>query len=164
MKTFFPVCMLILIVAACSSPAGQAEEDITLIESYVKAVENMDYETMHSFLADDYLGFGPSYGDSINKEAALENWKYVAENIYDAIDYRRSNNIAVTVPSGRSKGEWVSNWAELYIRYQSGREVTIMANTIYKIENHKIARSYTFYNEADVLRQLGFTFIMPPDY
>jgi hypothetical protein len=164
MKTIIPVCLLILLVTACSSPTRQAGEDITLIESYVEAVENMDYETMHSCLADDYLGFGPSYGDSINKEAALENWKYVAENIYDQIDYRRSNNIAVTVPSGRSKGEWVSNWSELHIRYQSGREVTIMANTIYKIENQKIARSYTFYNEADALRQLGFTFIMPTDY
>ena len=164
MKNCILLCLLISLMAACSSPAGQAEKDIALIEKYVEAVENLDYETMQSCLADDYTGYGPSHGDSINKEVALENWKYVAENIYNKIDYRRSNNIAVTVPSGRSAGEWVSNWAELYIRYQSGREVTLMANTIYKIENQKIARSYTFYNEADALRQLGFTFIMPTDY
>lgn len=163
MKNFIPVLLLIFLVAGCSSPSEQGEEDIALIESYVEAVENLDYETMHSCLADDYIGFGPSHGDSINREAALENWKYVAENIYDEIEYRRSNNIAVTVPSGRSKGEWVSNWAELFIRYRSGREVTLMANTIYKIENQKIARSYTFYNEADALRQLGFAFILPSD-
>jgi hypothetical protein len=164
MKKLIFVWLFIPVIISCSTTHKQAEEDIALIESYVEAVENLDYEAMNSCLADDYLGFGPSYGDSINREAALKNWKYVAENIYDVIDYRRSNNIAVTVPSGRSKGEWVSNWAELYIRYQNGSEVTLMANTIYEIENRKIAKSYTFYNEADALRQLGFVFVLPTDY
>jgi hypothetical protein len=32
---------------------------------------------------------------------------------------------------------------------------------VYKIENGKIELSRTFYNEADVLRQLGYQFSMP---
>jgi hypothetical protein len=38
-----------------------------------------------------------------------------------------------------------------------------MANTIYQIKDNKIVKSYTFYNEADVLEQLGYVFINPND-
>jgi hypothetical protein len=34
-------------------------------------------------------------------------------------------------------------------------------NAVYKIENGKIARTRTFYNEADVWEQLGYR-IFPP--
>ncbi|MDZ4747926.1 MAG: hypothetical protein SH808_05525 [Saprospiraceae bacterium] len=62
---------------------------------------------------------------------------------------------------GDNNGEWVGNWAELTIGYQDGGSVTIWANTDYLIENGKIIRSLTFYNEADALRQLGYTIIAP---
>jgi hypothetical protein len=39
--------------------------------------------------------------------------------------------------------------------------VTVWANTNYLIENGKIKRTITFYNEADVLRQLGFVMVLP---
>ena len=162
MKIGFVAGMLLPLIISSSSPGRQAEEDIALIESYVKAVENLDYQAMESYLADAYTGFGPSYGDSIDKEGAMENWRYNVEHLYEEIDYRRSRNVAVTVSSGENRGEWVSNWAELHIRYRNGAgEVTIMANTIYRIEGGKIIRSFTFYNEADALRQLGYTFLAP---
>ena len=37
--------------------------------------------------------------------------------------------------------------------------VTVWANSNYKVEDGKIVKSYTFYNEADVLEQLGYVFI-----
>ena len=59
-------------------------------------------------------------------------------------------------------GDWVSNWAYLTIKYKDGRgPVNVWVNAVYKIENGKIARSRTFYNEADVLRQLGYTIQSP---
>ena len=59
-------------------------------------------------------------------------------------------------------GDWVSNWAYLTIKYKDGRgPVNVWVNAFYKIENGKIARSRTIYNEADVLRQLGYT-LTPP--
>ena len=128
------------------------------------AVENMDLKVMESFLAENYMGFGPSFGDSIGKKQALLNWKSNVENLYEKIEYQKSRNVAVTVTTGDNQGEWVSNWAELYILYKNGRgAVTIWANTIYRIENEKIVKSYTFYNEADALRQLGYIFTNPED-
>ena len=132
-----------------------------LVKSYVKSVEDMDFNAMEKFLDENYLGMGPSYGDSIRKNEAVDNWKANVTNLYEKIHYNRSKFASVTVPEGINKGEWVANWAELNIVYKNGRgSVTILANTNYLIENGMI-KSITFYNEADALRQLGYKIVSP---
>ena len=135
-------------------------ENITTIEKYVSAVESEDYSTMEALLSDNYKGYGPSHSDSTDKKDALAAWKYNIENLYESISYNRSRIVAVNIPSGPNKGNWVTNWAELKITYKDGSgPVTIWANSTYKIENSKIVKSYTVYNEADVLKQLGYEYM-----
>ena len=160
MKNLLFVFLLVSLFSC--SPQSKTQAHIDLIEKYVQAVENLDYQTMESMLSDDYLGLGPSYGDSIAKDEAVAMWKLNAENLYESIDYNRSRYVALHIPDGENKGDWVANWAELTIVYKSGqKKVSIWANTNYLIENGKIKRSLTFYNEADVLEQLGYVFIDP---
>ena len=161
MKKLLYLTLLLPLLIGCSSIGDNSDNNLALIEKYIAGVENMDYDIMESILADDYQGLGPSISDSIGKAQAIENWKLNVETLYKHIEYRRSRTTAVTVTSGDNQGEWVSNWAELYIEYQNGGEVTIWANTIYRIENNQIVKSYTFYNEADALRQLGYIFYNP---
>ncbi len=112
---------------------------------------------MSDLLADNYVGYGPSFADSTNKQQALESWKDVAENLYDKIEYVRTVNIAAAVKDGPHPGNFVSDWASLKITYKDGRgPVFLNMNAIYRVENGKITLSRTFYNEADVLRQLGY--------
>ncbi len=77
------------------------------------------------------------------------------------VKYNKLRYAAVTIKDGENQGEWVSNWGELHIVYKNKQEVTLWANTIYRIEKGEIVKSYTFYNEADALRQLGYVFINP---
>lgn len=164
MKNTFLTILVIPIALACSMNGDLGNENLQLIEKYVQAVENMDFDAMETYLADDYIGIGPSYGDSVRRDQAIVNWKDNLDNLYERIKYNRSRNIAVTIDSGPNQGHWVSNWAELDIVFKNGKgEVTIWANTIYQIENNKIVKSLTFYNEADALRQLGYVFIHPND-
>ena len=124
-------------------------------------VENLDYDTMGDYLDDNYMGFGPSINDSITKPQAIANWKSNVESLYKSINYDQSRIVAITIVDGPNQGNWVSNWAQLTITYQGLKDdqVVVWANTIYRIENDKIISSYTFYNEADVLEQLGFFFL-----
>ncbi len=147
---------------SCSTNNNNAQENTILIEKYIKSVENLDYKTMESMLDENYIGHGPSVGNSIGKAQTLKNWKNNIETLYESIHYSKSRNIAVAVDSGKNKGEWVSNWAELKNVYKKDKkEVVIWANTMYKIDHGKIIKSFTFYNEADVLEQLGYIFINP---
>ena len=152
---------------ACNSAeqktvSDKSAENLALAERYKHAVETKDVAAMDSLLADNYKGFGPSVGDSVTKTDAIANWKNVTENLYESIEYTRSESLPVTVPSGPVAGDWVSNWALLTIKYKDGKgPVQLWVNAAYKIENGKIVRSRTFYNEADVLRQLGYSIVAP---
>jgi len=149
-----------LFLAGCSGANDQQKiekENIAVIEKYIKAVQDKDTQTMSDLLADNYVGYGPSFADSTNKEQAIASWKDVAENLYDKIEYTRTVNIAATITEGPHPGNVVSDWASLKIMYKDGRgPVYLNMNAIYRIENGKITLSRTFYNEADVLTQLGY--------
>jgi hypothetical protein len=153
-------------VAADKAPAVDKtkEENIAVVNKYLSAIENHDTVTMASLMADNYRGYGPSVGDSAGKQENLENWKYNLDNYFSTIKYNQFQNFAATMTKDDAHpGEWVSNWAYCDIKYKDGRgPIHIWVNSIYKIENGKIARSRVFYNEADWLRQLGYRFVKPP--
>lgn len=159
MKKIFLSALMIGLIWSCV-PNDPSEENIALIQNYIKAVENLNYDAMEEILDENYLGIGPSRTDSIDKEHAISNWKNNVEHLYEKISYSKSKNLAVKT----NDGEWVSNWADLTIVYKEDKkEIRIMANTIYEIKNGKIIKSFTFYNEADALEQLGYVFINPED-
>lgn len=165
MKNLFILLCLGIFLVACSGNADQQKlekENIAVIEKYIKAVEEKDVQTMSDLLADDYVGYGPSFSDSTNKTQAIESWKDIAENLYEKIEYKRTVNITAEISDGPNPGNYVSDWASLTITYKDGRgPVHLTMNAVYRIENGKINLSRTFYNEADVLRQLGYEFYAP---
>lgn len=147
-----------------SSNENREKENLAIVKEYKEAVETNNVAKMDSLLADNYKGYGPSVQDSVNKAEALDNWKYNAENLYESLQFSRIQNIAKTVGENEEAepGDWVITWAFLTIKYKDGRgPVNLWVNVEYKIENGKIAQSRTFYDEADVLRQLNYT-IEPP--
>ena len=161
MKQFIVLVIAGICLVACTSPAEKKEkENLAIARKYMEAVETKNIGVIDSLLADNYMGYGPSVGDSINKEGAVSNMKFLMENLYESFEYTRHQEIAVTVEEGAASGDWVLNWAYLTIRYKDGRgPVNLWVNIVYRIENGKIMHSRTFYNEADVLRQLGYSIL-----
>ncbi len=161
MKPIFNFVVLAAIVISCSGNREALDkQNIAVVEKYIKAVENKDAQTMTDLLADNYIGYGPSVADTVNKAQAMENFKYVVENLYDKIEYQRTINIAAKITEGPNPGDFVSDWARLKITYKDGSgPVFLHMNAVYRIEDGKITTSRTFYNEADVLRQLGYDFV-----
>lgn len=163
MKPILFILVLTTLFMSCSQPNNN-KANVALIESYVEAVENLDYEAIEGVLDDNYVGLGPSFGDSIRKPEVVETMKINFEYLYESIDYEKSRSIAVDIVDGDEQGEWVSNWAELTITYKEDQNrVRLWTNSVYKIDNGKIVKSFTFYNEADALEQLGYVFINPDD-
>lgn len=159
MKKLLFLALIPLIASCGGSPNHEAH--IEVVKDYVAAVENLDHNAMENLLAESYVGYGPSFGDTIYRQAALDGWKSNVENLYEGIKYSRSQFAGLTIADGPNKGDWVANWAELKIDYQNGDKATIWVNTNYKIEEGKIVKTFTFYNESDVLEQLGYVFINP---
>ena len=154
---------VIFSVVACSGPGATNDAaNGKIVQDYLDAVKNRDYDAMGALLADDYMGLGPAIGDTTYKAQAIESWKVNSENLYESVEYDFVQLLPATITDGPAKGEWVSNWAYVTIQYKDGRgPVNVWINIVYKIENGLIARSRTFYNEADVLAQLGYR-VFPP--
>ncbi len=163
MKLLLLIATISIGLLSCTSPASKKEKQhLALAQKYMRAVETKNAAAMDSLLADNYIGYGPSVGDSVNKKDAIDNWQYNAENLYESFEYTRHKNIAVTVEEGEAIGDWVLSWAYLTLKYKDGRgPVNVWVNVVYKIDNGRIVQSRTFYNEADVLRQLGYS-MEPP--
>ena len=163
MKQLFIFIAILSGLMSCSVDTSDKEsKHMAIAKKYMDAVENKNIAIMDSLLSDQYRGYGPSVGDSVNKKEALDLFKRNVETLYESFQYTRHKNLAVTVPAGETKGDWVLNWAYLTIKYKDGRgPVNLWVNAVYRIEDEKIVHSRTFYNEADVLRQLGYSF-QPP--
>ena len=163
MKQLIVLLIISITLFACTSSADQKEKaNLAIAQKYMQAVESKNVAIMDSLLAENYIGYGPSVGDSTNKEQAIINWKDNVDNLYESIKYTRHKELAVTVTEGEAVGDWVLNWALLTIKYKAGSvPVQLWVNAVYRIENGKIVQSRTFYNEADVLRQLRYM-ITPP--
>jgi limonene-1,2-epoxide hydrolase len=163
MKKLFVLAVITIGLFSCTSSADKKEKDnLAIASKYMEAVETNNVSLMDSLLADNYIGYGPSVNDSIDKEGAISNWEENSKNLYESFEYTRHKELAVTVTEGAAQGDWVLNWAYLTIKYKVGDvPVNLWVNVIYRIENGKIVMSRTFYNEADALRQLRYS-INPP--
>jgi limonene-1,2-epoxide hydrolase len=163
MKKIFFSASIIFLLASCSANDHDINTDnLSVVQKYLKAVESKDVDAMTSMLSDDYIGYGPSFSDSTNKTDAIANWKNVAENLYDSIQYTRSVVLAAKLTDGPRPGDYIAQWASLKITYKDGRgPVYLNVSAVYRVENGKINLSRTFYDEADAYRQLGYQFVPP---
>jgi limonene-1,2-epoxide hydrolase len=164
MKQLLLLIVISISLYSCKEDNSNKEKDnLALAKKFMKAVESKDVATMDFLLAENYIGYGPSVGDSTTKKEAVAAFKFNAENLYESFEYTMHKEIAVSSTDGEAKGDWVLNWAYLTIKYKDGRgPINLWVNAVYRIENEKIVHSRTFYNEADALKQLGYT-IVPPD-
>jgi hypothetical protein len=161
-KVILFFCVVVLVSSCNDKEQGVNTDNISVVQKYVQAVESKNADAMAALLSDDYMGYGPSFSDSINKADAIANWKNVAENLYDSIQYTRSINFAAKVTDGPRPGDYVVDWSSLRITYKDGRgPVYLYVNAVYRIEKGKITMSRTFYDEADAYRQLGYQFVPP---
>jgi len=163
MKQLIALFAISIGLISCSAGTGSKEkEHLAIAKKFIDAVESKNVPVMDSLLAENYVGHGPSVGDSVNKKQAIESFSSNAENLYESFKYTRHKELAVTVNEGEAAGDWVLNWAYLTIKYKDGRgPINLWVNAVYRIEDGKIADSRTFYNEADALRQLGYS-LEPP--
>ena len=152
--------ILAILISACNVSDNPTEEDIKLVEKYQEAFKSHDVDGMKALLADTYVGYGPSLGDSMKKDEAIINWDYNMQHLFEKLEFQPAQTIAVTNDNSKAKGQWVSSWGKLYVKFKEhGNEATIWSNKLYLIDDGQIQKSYIFFNEADALRQAGYSYI-----
>ncbi|WP_340112704.1 nuclear transport factor 2 family protein [Maribellus mangrovi] len=156
---YIMMVLLGIMILSCTDQNQTIQENLNIVEKFQKAFQDHDIESLKSVLADDYVGYGPSIGDSIHKDDALLIWDQNLEYLYEKVAMNVEKTVAVSNVEVKDGGQWISSWGTLTIKFQKGgNETTIWANQIFLVKDGKIKKTIIFYNEADALRQAGYSY------
>ena len=61
MKNLFIVMLMAVLITSCA-PNDPSKENVALIQNYIQAVENLDYDAMDLILDDSYIGILGNHG------------------------------------------------------------------------------------------------------
>ena len=139
-----------------------AAEDIALVRGYQDAIFSGDFDRAADYLHDSLLVSGPQYAIQKNKIEELEAWQFISEN-QENIELVNPVFASIEViPEIPTRGVWVFTWGDYKaddLKY--GGEVTFPYHIAYRIVSGKIDYMGVYYNELDLLGQLGFQFLPP---
>ena len=71
--------LLSIFVFSCDSNSKIHQDNISIVEQYIKDVEERDVFGMERLLSEDYMGYGPSVNHVIGKQEAIATWLENAE-------------------------------------------------------------------------------------
>src|SRR6476469_3165778 len=61
------LCFILFLISCSSKNSGVNNDTIAVVERYEQAVQSKNADSMAALLSDDYMGYGPSFTDSLNK-------------------------------------------------------------------------------------------------
>lgn len=167
------ILSMILWIAACDQPPSEptgpseaealAEANTDLVYGYLDAIASGDLDAMANVLSDEFIGFGPNFGDSATKVQVLENWTTNWDSVFIYIDYERIATSTESISEGRNMGDWVMDWANITVNYKDSTSATFMFHGVFRVKDNRINRSASFYNVADILTQRGYQIVPPSD-
>jgi hypothetical protein len=163
-KMIFPA-ILLLALASCSKSARDTvgEQNKTLVQKYVDAIVKGDTSNLESFLAAQFMGYGPAMKDSSDRQKEIDSFKKNWRDSWSSVKFDRAAIVAFTLPPGeKNPGDWVADWATITVNYKNAAPpVTFNWHGVSRVKDGKIERIFAFYDVNDILIQQGFT-VTPP--
>ena len=172
-----PAIALLVALASCNKPVpatdsakassadSLGEKNKEMVKNYIDAAITGNTAAMSEYLADGYMGHGPSMKDSVNKQEDLANWKKSWEDQFSSMKYDEIVSLTPSIKAetkSSAAGDWVLTWGVISAEYKNGMPpVKFNLHVAYRITKGKIDRSFVYYNVADILTQQGFTFVPP---
>lgn len=152
---------------SCRTVDTSGEKELEIVDNYIKAFTSKDITKANSYLADQYIAYGPKMTDSVTVEQQTEMWTSNFNELISSIDYTRVYRkyvqvtpLEVEVPA--TAGNWVLEWGRMNLTYKDSPDsVTFWWHTAFRVDGGKIDVSRSFYDFMDIYEQRGYT-ISPP--
>ncbi len=130
-----------------------AEEDLKVVADYLDALISNKMDKASNFIADTFVGTGPSYQETQTKAELIASWiesHKVRTNQKN--DYVRQT---FRVIDGDLKGDWISIWGT-YTYTEKGVTVNLPYQFTAMVDNGKISRSGIYYDRLAISEAMGF--------
>lgn len=169
--TFLIICLLACQVSAQTntnqrhadliSISPNADRDIATGARYVNALVTNDWTEVRKLITPGFMQYGPGSIDSAN----IEKYGQIWQSRYKTQQSREAIIVAVTslrVKEGWNKGDHVLLWLDYSALFTNeNKTVHIPVHIALYMDNGKITAERTFYDEASLMSQLGWT-LTPP--
>lgn len=138
-----------------------ADRDVNMVTDFMQAfLVDKDFDKARQYFKPDAIDYGPGYGDSANVDQMIQMQQKLDSTVTDwNIQY--FVKFSVSVKEGDQQGDWVLLWGNVSSTNKSGKTITVPFNSVFKIEDEKIAMEVDYYDNMSIVKQLGYT-ITPP--
>ena len=167
MRRLIIPALLVLGMASCNKPAPivdtVGEQNKALVQKYIDVLVKGDTSSMDSFLAEKFMSYGPARKDSSNRQQEMDGYKKNWRESWASVQFIQAAIHAFTLPPGeKNPGDWVAVWGDVTINHKDGKpSVTFRWHGVYRVKEGKIDLGVAFYDNNDILVQLGYT-LTPP--
>lgn len=137
-----------------------AEIDLATAKATVKAYEEGNWEALRTNLKEDAKIYGLGNFDTLTVDQSISYWKKGMETATPILD-EDGTWLGVSIPEGPKKGDWILHWGINTLTYKNGEVISFPFHIALKMEDHKISKSYFYYDNMKIIRELGYA-LSPP--
>ena len=134
---------------------AQEEKNKELVNSYVEAINQGNFEGLAELLSSDYAGHSPpGYPENISRDRLIENYKTAAKDIksfaWEIEDLMAAGDKVIL--RAMVSGVYYGNLPDIKVK---GESISFSLISIMRIEDGKIAEEWMIDDMLGLARQLG---------
>ena len=167
-KTLVALFAIAIGIISCSpsneNTVQRSPENEAVVKKYLDAVITGDTSAIEGFLADNYMSYGPKIIDSADRAKVVADYKTNWRTNWSSVEYSRYTMLSANIPDGPAPGDWVLDWGRVTVNSKNNSpSFTVDLHIAFRMKDGKVVQEVSFFNEADIFRQMGFTFVPPAD-
>ncbi|WP_029038506.1 nuclear transport factor 2-like protein [Salinimicrobium xinjiangense] len=136
------------------------EEAMETAQETVRAYETGNWETLRKNVHDGAHFYNLGSYDSLSLEQTINYWKKGRETATPILS-KDGAWLAVSVPEGPRKGNWILHWGNNTLRYPNGETISFPYHVAQKFKDSKVSEVHFYYDNNRIIRAMGYE-IQPP--
>jgi hypothetical protein len=138
---------------------GNADKNVQLLNNYLDALLAGNLTVARSYLATDFVEYGPAMNDSSTQAQVIQNWEMANRQRSDESITDRQT-VSIKAKNGPARGEWVMGWGTYHWK-ENGTMIHLPFQVTALVNDNKIQKAIMYYDRSGVMTKLGYVTIPP---
>lgn len=136
------------------------QEAMQTARETVRAYETGNWEVLQKNVQKDAFFYNLGSFDSLTLDQTIDYWKKGRETATPVLA-QDGAWLAVSVPEGPRKGNWILHWGSNTLNYPNGETIRFPYHVALKFVQEKVSEAHFYYDNNRIIRAMGYE-IQPP--